>query len=753
MRKRLKKTPPVSQLRRSNSEPLLLQAQRSTRKYKTGLGKNSIQSTSRLKLADFADANKSQEKVRDVYWPLELLPETCPSARIFTWGYHTLVVDKKPVRLQSDIFAHAGELLLELAGVRAIQGPGARPIIFVAHSTGGIIVKEVLRLSEAEPDGPLRDILLSTSAVVFLACPHRATERSTLADAVSSMASVTLRVEASDIGLQELSGANSVELQLVQDAFLRIWNDYNFQVKTFQESVILSYRFLELRVEATARRLASSIGDAREKAETISAIHGDVCKFGSLDDPGYRALASSLVSFIGQEENQRHELNADESDCLAALIRPSQTLPETHPATSYPGTCLWLYDLPEFQAWHHRIHPNNNRILWIRGEPGCGKTILLRSLRQRLERQWAAAGSAFICTIAEGHDTNPILFPSGAGRQQQQQQQQQQHETNPASVYRSLLAQLFLQDPHLRDALLAFRIGRGQSQQAFDDALIVAFFADYYVQRRVDTSARRTFVIVDIPDDAGAAYVAEVVDTLSHLARNSDFSICIASAHHPELDEGFESDDPIGIVMHVRNLDDILRFVNLNLVAEWEERNETVMMIGQKAGGVFLWAEIVVNILNAAIMEGASQEMIDDTLEEVPGDLHGLYEWMLSTLDEREKAEALVLFQWVVLAAEPMRLNDLFVAVRLTEPSPVRMFEELGATMAFDVGEARELRELRQMRNSEIRSDTPWQFYQWVRARSIGLMEVKADSHGGGRPGGWLVSHGGCRGCRLSMGP
>jgi hypothetical protein len=69
-------------------------------------------------------------------------------------------------------------------------------------------------VSEAERDGPLKEVLLSTSAVVFIGCPHRATEHSTLADAVKSMASITLRVESNDVVLQELSGVNSVEVEL-----------------------------------------------------------------------------------------------------------------------------------------------------------------------------------------------------------------------------------------------------------------------------------------------------------------------------------------------------------------------------------------------------------------------------------------------------------------------------------------------------------------------------------------------------------
>jgi hypothetical protein len=53
------------------------------------------------------------------------------------------VTGTKPLPLQADIFSHAKELLVELAGVRSALGAGARPIVFVAHSTGGVLVKDV----------------------------------------------------------------------------------------------------------------------------------------------------------------------------------------------------------------------------------------------------------------------------------------------------------------------------------------------------------------------------------------------------------------------------------------------------------------------------------------------------------------------------------------------------------------------------------------------------------------------------------
>ena len=412
-------------------------------------------------------------------------------------------------------------------------------------------------------------------------------------------------------------------------------------------------------------------------------------------------------------------------ECLAALAYPYHTLSETHSASSYPGTCLWLYDMPQFRGWHHRSDRNKNKVLWIKGRSGCGKTVLLKSLRSRLEKQWGPAGSSFIWATAAGHNSNSIFFPGNYERY---------HATSPSGVYRSLLAQLFLQDPRLRRAMLELHSRPRLSEKGdalvlasptLSDAMVVSFFGEDYIDQKVETPTRRTFIFVDVADDAGAAYLSDLITQLSRLALNSDFSICVASANFAQIRE----DNAIDIVMPLRNADDIFRYANLNLVAEWEERNSTVVRIGQMAGGVFLWAEIVVNILNAAIAEGASQEIIECTLEEVPDDLHGLYEWMLATLNEREKAEALVLFQWAILAAEPLRLNDLFVAVRLTEEWP--SFGGFRPRMALDIGSPLSMRDLRKLRNSEITSDTPHQFHRWIRSRSIGLLELKSENRQG----------------------
>jgi len=78
-----------------------------------------------------------------VFWPADLLPVDCPQARIMTWGYDTKITKYMAASVnQNTIFSHSKDLLFALQRMRVVK----RPLVFVAHSLGGIIVKEVSRM-------------------------------------------------------------------------------------------------------------------------------------------------------------------------------------------------------------------------------------------------------------------------------------------------------------------------------------------------------------------------------------------------------------------------------------------------------------------------------------------------------------------------------------------------------------------------------------------------------------------------------
>jgi hypothetical protein len=88
--------------------------------------------------------DKSAEEPTSIYWPADLLPEDCPRVRILTFGYesHVSRFFRGPAD-QNNVVEHGRDLLYALEMHRREKIASARPIIFVAHSLGGLLVKEV----------------------------------------------------------------------------------------------------------------------------------------------------------------------------------------------------------------------------------------------------------------------------------------------------------------------------------------------------------------------------------------------------------------------------------------------------------------------------------------------------------------------------------------------------------------------------------------------------------------------------------
>ncbi len=72
---------------------------------------------------------------------------------------------------------------------------GQRPTIFVCHSLGGLVVKEILRISSESAFPRMRSIFENTKAVSFIATPHKGTK---WADLISNVDKILPFVRTSD---------------------------------------------------------------------------------------------------------------------------------------------------------------------------------------------------------------------------------------------------------------------------------------------------------------------------------------------------------------------------------------------------------------------------------------------------------------------------------------------------------------------------------------------------------------------------
>lgn len=86
--------------------------------------------------------SNNQDTGQEVYWPMDLLPHDFPNIRVFTYGYDSKITHWfKGPGMQLDIYSY-GESLLNGLEARRRADPD-RPLIFIVHSLGGLILKDV----------------------------------------------------------------------------------------------------------------------------------------------------------------------------------------------------------------------------------------------------------------------------------------------------------------------------------------------------------------------------------------------------------------------------------------------------------------------------------------------------------------------------------------------------------------------------------------------------------------------------------
>jgi pimeloyl-ACP methyl ester carboxylesterase len=113
------------------------------------------------------------EPESNTLWPLALLPAEVPSARILTFGYDSNIIHTFDPTAINTLAHHASLLVKSLAGVRGKESDAvARPLIFVGHSIGGLIIEQAL-LDCRDSSEPAENALLeSTTAIAYLGTPH-----------------------------------------------------------------------------------------------------------------------------------------------------------------------------------------------------------------------------------------------------------------------------------------------------------------------------------------------------------------------------------------------------------------------------------------------------------------------------------------------------------------------------------------------------------------------------------------------------
>ncbi|XP_039915237.1 protein SERAC1 isoform X2 [Hirundo rustica] len=172
---------------------------------------------------------KASEREEDYSqcWPKTWLASDCPSLRIISVEYDTHLSDWKakcPVEAhRKSIAFRSSELLDKLKAA----GIGDRPLVWVSHSMGGLLVKRMLVDASKNPE--MDKIVNNTRGIIFYSVPHHGSQ---LAEySINARYLLFPSVE-----VKELS-KDSPALKELNDDFLSFAKDKEFSVLSFAETL------------------------------------------------------------------------------------------------------------------------------------------------------------------------------------------------------------------------------------------------------------------------------------------------------------------------------------------------------------------------------------------------------------------------------------------------------------------------------------------------------------------------------------
>jgi predicted alpha/beta hydrolase family esterase len=108
----------------------------------------------------------------DAYWP-QWISDDCPQAGVWVCSYPSTVVDSGRNTLSIK------DLADNLAHRMRNQDIGERPVIFVAHSMGGLITKHILHGAATSANPEFKRLWLAAAGIAFLATPHAGSDLAT----------------------------------------------------------------------------------------------------------------------------------------------------------------------------------------------------------------------------------------------------------------------------------------------------------------------------------------------------------------------------------------------------------------------------------------------------------------------------------------------------------------------------------------------------------------------------------------------
>ncbi|OPB40895.1 hypothetical protein A0O28_0009760 [Trichoderma guizhouense] len=457
----------------------------------------------------------------------------------------------------------------------------------------------------------------------------------------------------------ETAGAATAGIQ--QELQAKLIDLYKKLLSFELKSICSYYRHRALIFLGDLIKLDDWEGNLKAVQDAEAFFNQHVRVFQSID------LGQDVKQLVAHAKDEKeYRKTDDDKKCLRDLYVTDPRMDKSRIESTKGGliqdSYRWILDNSEFKTW---LHDDDKRLLWVKGDPGKGKTMLLCGIIDEIKRSASHTNaiSFFFCQA-----TIPTI-------------------NNHLAVLRGLIWLLVEQQPslisHIREKYDPI------GNELFEGPNAWYSLANILRSILQDERLPTAYVIIDGLDECTTG-LNELLALIKEVLPFRNVKWILSSRNWANIRESLEDAGAEGVNLSLE--------VNATVVAaavdtyisykaskipllkqDAELTEEVCNLVREKANGTFLWVAIVFQELQHLNIHYDDRESVLERLNGLPKDLTELYDRMLHQIGRLEKRESELcesILGITVLAYQPLRLQELATLAsfkgNLTRPSTLQ---------------------------------------------------------------------------------
>ncbi|OBT89651.1 hypothetical protein VE02_01795 [Pseudogymnoascus sp. 03VT05] len=579
-------------------------------------------------------------------WLRDFLPTQVQQLRILSFGYDSSIAFSSSTPDLRDL---ATKLLNTLGRKRDTSQEKKRPILFICHSLGGIILKQAMIIAN-ERASLHAWFLEHIKGVVFMGTPHLGSEHANWASFFANLLEVTIG--------PTTNTALLASLKIKAPALIEICHQFperasKLKILSFYELGIcngLRHRIVE--------RESAILGRENERMAGVDADHMAMCKFARKESQKYQevfGLVRNLIRDIREDDvSPRDSIHFDRKDSreILASLFDTHVSNRASAGTRVEGTCQWILTNPEFSLWNlsNDDSPVDTALslLWITGAPGTGKSILTTFVVDQLRNRFPGAS---ISSFSFDNGKRPI-----------------------ETLLRSVLHNLLSSNPKLLPHAAKEWQVKGKSFSTDWETL-----CEIWSQCCLDLNGADTIWVIDALDECEEygrirflQQLAKVVRTLQSVGNTSRFKVFFTSRLEKDIQDALSGIRPLRI-----NLDDEVGNLTLDITKVIDKgikdlTDEGVIPLDKadllkqrlfaESDKTFLWVTLILGLLRTSELLPESLESI---IRDLPAGLDSTYRQLLAQVPEKQQPSTKVVLQLIMAANKPLNVREMNLLLKV----------------------------------------------------------------------------------------